>query len=523
MNTPSPLAIGLLLILPPPGVRGAEPESAAKGRPERPRMVLKGHTDGIFSVCYSPDGSLLATGGRDKAVQLWDARTGKSLRTMTGHTASVYRCVFSPDGSRLASASSDKTICLWDPRDGKVLHVFKGHTGDVYDLAFSPDGARLASTSGDFSVQVWDVKSGKAIHVLKEHKARAVGIAMAQDGRYLASCSPGDGSVKQDEVVLWDLASGSVFYKIPGTDEGAIGVSFSPDGRRLAGTCEKEGVKVWEVATGHLSLELKGHTLDRYHVAFSPCGRRLASTSGSWSSEKGGEVKVWDLPTGAEALSFSGYPAPIWCVAFSPDGQNLATACGMWNKVSPGEVWVWDLSCLPKDNRPVPVVGEKDLERWWNDLAGENPMAAYRAIWNLSAASRRSLPYLMEHAVVPPTTTRAEIDRLIINLDDDDFPVRERASAELSRLGAVARPELQKALRSRSAEVHRRASLILQGMTAGPALSREEMRGIRLLEALGHMEGEDIRPLLRKLASGSERSPVSLEAKLALERLEKVR
>ncbi len=76
--------------------------------------TLAGHTMGVNSVAFSPDGWTLASGSYDNAVKLWDVTSGRELRTLTGHTRSVTSVAFSPDGRTLASGSSDKTVKLWD-------------------------------------------------------------------------------------------------------------------------------------------------------------------------------------------------------------------------------------------------------------------------------------------------------------------------------------------------------------------------------------------------------------------------
>jgi WD40 repeat protein len=78
------------------------------------RDTLKGHTDLVRSVAYSPDGMTLASGSQDKTIKLWDVKAGKQQATLKGHTDWVYSVAYSPDGKTLASGSWDKTIKLWD-------------------------------------------------------------------------------------------------------------------------------------------------------------------------------------------------------------------------------------------------------------------------------------------------------------------------------------------------------------------------------------------------------------------------
>ncbi len=111
--------------------RGRRPAGAACSR---------GTADSLYAAVLSPDGKLLATSSYDQQIKLWDAASGKELRTLSGHNDAVFDLAFRPDGKVLASASGDRTVKLWDVASGERLDTFGQPTKEQYCVAFSPDG-----------------------------------------------------------------------------------------------------------------------------------------------------------------------------------------------------------------------------------------------------------------------------------------------------------------------------------------------------------------------------------------------
>ncbi|WJW70306.1 AAA-like domain-containing protein (plasmid) [Candidatus Chlorohelix allophototropha] len=188
------------------------------------------NTPTLTGAIFSPDSKLVATGGSDGVVRLWDSATGKLVRTLEGHTNLVGMSGndgFSPDGQRLVTGSYDKTAIIWEVASGKQLVTLQGHADVVTLAAFSPNGKLVVTSSADNTARIWDASSGKQLQILKGHTAPLYTARFSPDSKFIITASI-DATAR-----IWDTTSGKELAVLLGHSGPLRDASFSPDGKNI--------------------------------------------------------------------------------------------------------------------------------------------------------------------------------------------------------------------------------------------------------------------------------------------------
>jgi WD40 repeat protein len=122
-------------------------------------VVLKGHSEGVYSLAFSADGTLLASGSGDYSIIVWDVSTGKTKTIIKNLPSTPYALSFNSDGSLIAAGSSGGIVTLLDAGTGDTVTTFTGHTSAIRSIKFSTDDKKIISVSDDGTIRLWDVSA----------------------------------------------------------------------------------------------------------------------------------------------------------------------------------------------------------------------------------------------------------------------------------------------------------------------------------------------------------------------------
>jgi len=321
----------------------------------------------ITFLQLSPDGKVLATGGFDGLVRLWDMATGHELPHPIQEPESVVSAAFSPDGRVVAIASLDQTIKLWELATGRELDTLRGHESGVWPVTFSADGRRLASGGDDKTVRLWNT-GPKPVKPALSGLAQWEPLIWSPDSNLLA------GHCQDQTVKLWDAATLETRTVLPGISHL---LTFSDHGKTILARLVDGTVKGFDVATGIVTRDLPTPPSREWnYVITSPDGRSAAITDGTPT------IQLWDTVSGEINLLTNLTRKPE-VLAFSPDGNTLIDAGGL-----EGEIDIWDVtrrqcveSIAAHSGRVVSVAISPD-----GTLAASGSIDGTIKLWNLKTS-----------------------------------------------------------------------------------------------------------------------------------------
>jgi WD40 repeat protein len=275
----------------------------------------------VTSLLFSPDGKLLISGGADGKIKLWDLE-GREMKAAVAHPGGVVGLFYLPDEDLLISGGMDGSVAIWNPKTlGEIRRVYKG-SSSVLHISISYAGKFLALGTSDGKARLIEVGSWNEIASVDLPRP-ATALALSPDGRRMAV---GDGL---GSVLIWDTHSIRPDRTIScGSHVSAL--AFSPDGTLLLSGGDDGGIRVWSCSKWEEIRRSWEHSGRISSLAISPDSRYLAS--GSWD----GTARIWKLQT-LEVLYVLKHNAWVSSVSFSQDGLYLATGSG------DGTIKVWSV------------------------------------------------------------------------------------------------------------------------------------------------------------------------------------
>jgi WD40 repeat protein len=307
-------------------------------------VQLGGHIKGVNSAAYSPDGKQVVTAGCDGtsetgacvvgSARIWDAATGKEVRTLSGHAYDSYpspilSAAYSPDGKTIVIVNTDQTVSIWDAAKGQEVRQLTGHNDGVNSAAYSPDGTQIVTASKDKTARIWDADTGQDVRTLGGHTTHSA--AYSPDGKQIvtAGCDRTDqtGACQEGSALVWDVATGQEVRKLSGHTGSVNSVTYSPDGKQIVTASSDTTARIWDAATGREVHILSGHSAGVNSAVYSPNGKQVVTASDDQTA------RFWDAATGREVRTLSGHgcgdyygDCSVNSAAYSPNGKQIVTA-----------------------------------------------------------------------------------------------------------------------------------------------------------------------------------------------------
>jgi len=440
------------------------------------------------SIAFSPDQKYLAVGMDQNVTELFDAQTGKSLRSFSFPKGPLGLIFFSPDGSKLFVTTTVGHLYCRNVRDGQLLSFSESHSNEVISYAFAPNGKTLATGSLDRALKIWDVSTGMPLRTIRGHGGWVTSVHWSPDGRYLLSGDT-DGLIKiwdmqaaelpvwpdekpasvtatgftrQNELLaiglganrnlkLWNLSNGKVLADL-GPAETVSSAAFSKEATLVAVAVPPE-VRIYSVTTGALISTLINRANGVYSLQFSPDDTKLLSGNAE------GDVIVSEVATGQAVRNLNSGNS-FYRAVFSSDGQKIAAAD------QDGKIRIWDVAswtmektlighegavrllCFSPNGQTLASASDDNTVRLWDLTTGQELKQPIRSVYvqrfafapdgkRLITASYDGTVILWESATMqevvtlrrggengPPSSVSFSGDGLILAVSDDGGAVK---------------------------------------------------------------------------------------------------
>ena len=257
-------------------------------------------------------GQLLALGGDDHIVRLWNVLDERFTAQLRDHREAIRGVAFSPDASRLATVSQDGQIHIWDVRSNRRIHTMNEPVRGARRIVFQPNGARFAVVGFDRNVRIYDAQTYRLVATLPAHDTNNEAIAYSNDGSMLAVGG------RTGVVRIWRTADNTHLTDIRGDGRRVRALAFSPDDSQLATGGDGPFIMLWSPQNGKLLRTFAERPGKTFALAF--CGSNVLA-----SGESDNMIRLWNPATGTQTALLSGHTGTISTMTYVAQTQRLVT------------------------------------------------------------------------------------------------------------------------------------------------------------------------------------------------------
>jgi WD40 repeat protein len=288
-----------------------------QSKPQRASHAVLPVRVGPHGATFTRDSRDLITASAEAPVTIWDVASAAPIRALPALGTNQHSVALSPDDRLLAVGGLDGTIKIWDLVDQRLVKVFRPQPIPIVGLRFWDGGKTLLShavvVNRQRAVQRWDVASWVEIPFGRMDVSDTLVLAQSPDQRLLAVPS-------RDGLRLWDYATGQLRWAFTAAPAG-VTATFTADSRRVA-ACIAGGARVWEVGSWRELAALSLHANAVVSLAFSPDGQRLV-TGGEVGMGLQPALVVWDYAIQRPLIGLQSDGGWTSWTTFSPDGNTL--------------------------------------------------------------------------------------------------------------------------------------------------------------------------------------------------------
>jgi WD40 repeat protein len=507
------------------------------------------------AFALSSDGSLLAAAGASHRIKLFDVKTGEAVgepedgissplaqaamldagQTWIGITEDGQAVVWNRNEAKpsrsfaiaaageqqisfslavspkqklaFIASSANQNLQAWDPLQAKLAYEIPlGGDSPVTSLAVSQQGERLAVGYHSGSAELWDLAAKKKLFAWKLPTAIQA-FSFDRAGKVLAVGA-------RTKVMIADVETGNEQRRFDPRPDGpakeqpmVASLAYMPDGRTLAVGSFDGIVRLIDTASAKEVQSYEGAQSAALAIAISTDGRTLAAACADKT------VRMWEIFGGAKVFVGQGHEGPATSVDFTPDGRTLVSAG------ADGCLLVWDATGMSPDGTlPAVALPQPEMQVRWQELAMLDANRGMRAAWSLAAAPDSAAFLTKQLYLVDPE----KIKKLLTDLNDSKFSMREKATNELERYGRWVEAGLRElADNPPGPEGKRRAERLLQKLNVPGAITlhQERLRQRRVLLVFEQVGNDVALKALSDLSTGAPEEDLRREAAESLARL----